>query len=67
MLEVRDGPIEIAPQLDGPLMVRGNMEIVASTGRMVARMQAARFCRCGHSNTKPFCDGAHAKVGFKST
>jgi CDGSH-type Zn-finger protein len=34
---------------------------------MVARMQAARFCRCGHSNTKPFCDGAHAKVGFKST
>jgi len=67
MLDVRDGPIEIAPQLDGPLMVRGNMEIIASTGRMVARMKAARFCRCGHSNTKPFCDGTHAKVGFKST
>ena len=67
MLEVRDGPIEIAPQLDGPLMVRGNMEIIASTGRMVARVKAARFCRCGHSNTKPFCDGTHAKVGFKST
>jgi CDGSH-type Zn-finger protein/uncharacterized Fe-S cluster protein YjdI len=66
MLAVRDGPIEIAPQLDGPLMVRGNMEIIASTGRMVARMQAARFCRCGHSNTKPFCDGTHAKIGFKS-
>ena len=27
MLAVRDGPIEITPQLDGPLMVRGNMEI----------------------------------------
>jgi CDGSH-type Zn-finger protein/uncharacterized Fe-S cluster protein YjdI len=67
MLAVRDGPIEIAPQLDGPLMVRGNMEIIASTGRMVARMTAARFCRCGHSNTKPFCDGTHAKIGFKST
>lgn len=67
MLEARDGPIEIAPQLDGPLMVRGNMEIIASTGRMVARMKAARFCRCGHSNTKPFCDGTHAKIGFKST
>jgi CDGSH-type Zn-finger protein/uncharacterized Fe-S cluster protein YjdI len=66
MLDVRDGAIEIAPQLDGPLMVRGNMEIIASTGRMVARMKAARLCRCGHSNTKPFCDGTHAKVGFKS-
>jgi CDGSH-type Zn-finger protein/uncharacterized Fe-S cluster protein YjdI len=67
MLVVRDGPIDIAPQLDGPLMVRGNMEIIASTGRVVARTTAARFCRCGHSNTKPFCDNTHAKVGFKST
>ena len=67
MLAVRDGPIEIAPQTDGPLMVRGNMEIISGTGRVVARMNAARLCRCGHSSTKPFCDGAHAKVGFKST
>jgi CDGSH-type Zn-finger protein/uncharacterized Fe-S cluster protein YjdI len=66
MLDVRDGPIEIAPTLDGPLMVRGNIEIISGTGRVVARMKAARLCRCGHSNTKPFCDGTHAKVGFKS-
>lgn len=66
MLDVRDGPIDITPQLDGPLMVRGNMEIVSGTGRMVARVAAARFCRCGHSQTKPFCDGSHAKVGFSS-
>ncbi|MDP4272230.1 MAG: CDGSH iron-sulfur domain-containing protein, partial [Bacteroidota bacterium] len=24
----------------------------------------AHFCRCGHSNNKPFCDGAHKKAGF---
>jgi len=66
MLEIRDGPIEITPTLDGPYMVRGNMEIISGTGRVVARQQAARLCRCGHSNTKPFCDGTHAKVGFKS-
>lgn len=66
-LAVRDGPIEIAPQLDGPLMVRGNMEFISGTGRMFARVTAARLCRCGHSNTKPFCDGTHAKIGFKST
>jgi CDGSH-type Zn-finger protein/uncharacterized Fe-S cluster protein YjdI len=67
MLDVRDGPIDIAPQTDGPLMVRGNIEIVSGTGRVVARMNAARFCRCGHSQNKPFCDGTHAKIGFKST
>ena len=66
MLAVRDGPIDIAPQVDGPLMVRGNMEIISGTGRVLARLPAARFCRCGHSNTKPFCDGTHAKIGFKS-
>lgn len=66
MLAVRDGPIEIAPQTDGPLMVRGNMEFVSGTGRMFARVTGARLCRCGGSQTKPFCDGTHAKIGFKS-
>ncbi|UPT63138.1 MAG: CDGSH iron-sulfur domain-containing protein [Hyphomonadaceae bacterium JAD_PAG50586_4] len=67
MLALRDGPLEVAPQLDGPLMVRGNLEIISGTGRMVARLQSAKLCRCGHSNTKPYCDGTHAKIGFKST
>ncbi|MEJ0058848.1 MAG: ferritin-like domain-containing protein, partial [Terricaulis sp.] len=67
MLAVRNGPLAIDPQIDGPLMVRGNLELMAGTGRMVARVETARLCRCGHSNTKPFCDGTHVKVGFKST
>ena len=66
MLEVRDGPLAIDPVTDGPLQVRGNLEITSGTGRVVARVQAARLCRCGASGNKPFCDGSHARVGFRS-
>jgi CDGSH-type Zn-finger protein/uncharacterized Fe-S cluster protein YjdI len=67
MLEVRDGPLHIDPELDGPLQVRGNLEITSGTGRVVARVQQARLCRCGGSSNKPFCDGTHARIGFRST
>jgi len=66
MLPVRDGPLEVDPQVDGPLQVRGNMEIISGTGRVVSRVTSARLCRCGASSSKPFCDGSHARVGFKS-
>ncbi len=66
MLPVRDGPLTIAPELDGPLLVRGNLEITSGTGRVVARLTKARLCRCGGSANKPFCDGTHATIGFKS-
>lgn len=66
MLAMRDGPVDVTPQQDGPLIVRGNLEIISGTGRVVARQQAAKLCRCGHSNTKPFCDGTHVMVGFQS-
>jgi CDGSH-type Zn-finger protein/uncharacterized Fe-S cluster protein YjdI len=66
MLAVRDGPLAIDPQIDGPLQVRGNLEITSGTGRVVARIVQAKLCRCGGSNTKPFCDGTHAKIGFKA-
>ena len=66
MLAVRDGPLAIDPQIDGPLKVRGNLEITAGTGRVVARVESAMLCRCGGSANKPFCDGTHAKNGFRS-
>jgi len=66
MLEVRNGPLTVEPQTDGPLQVRGNLEITSGTGRVVARVQQARLCRCGGSANKPFCDGTHARIGFTS-
>ena len=65
-LDERGGPLRIDPQLDGPLMISGNLEIMAGTGRGVERTQTCRLCRCGASQNKPFCDGSHARVGFRS-
>jgi CDGSH-type Zn-finger protein/uncharacterized Fe-S cluster protein YjdI len=66
MQPVRDGVLAIDPQTNGPLRVRGNLEIVSGTGRAVARVTSAYLCRCGGSANKPFCDGTHAKIGFTS-
>src|SRR6266853_581550 len=67
MLPVRDGVLAIDPQANGPLRVRGNLEIMSGTGRVVARVTSTYLCRCGGSANKPFCDGTHAKIGFQST
>ena len=66
MLTVRDGPLQLEPQVNGPLKVSGNLEITSGTGRVVARVTGAALCRCGGSQNKPFCDGTHAKIGFRS-
>ncbi|MGH8313728.1 MAG: ferritin-like domain-containing protein [Steroidobacterales bacterium] len=66
VLAARNGPLAIDPQVDGPLKVTGNLEITSGTGRMVTRVTQARLCRCGGSANKPFCDGTHSKIGFRS-
>ena len=59
-LSARDGPVQVRPQRNGPLDVEGNVEILSGTGRAIARLTEARRCRCGHPETKIFCDGSHA-------
>lgn len=63
-LAVRDGPLTIAPQKNGPLQIEGNLEICSGTGRTVDRLTRVRLCRCGGSRNKPFCDNTHARIGF---
>jgi CDGSH-type Zn-finger protein/uncharacterized Fe-S cluster protein YjdI len=62
----RGGRLQISPIPNGPLQLSGSVEICAGTGRTVLRTQAARLCRCGASENKPFCDGSHARIGFRS-
>ena len=65
-LAERGGPLTISPLANGPLQVSGNVEICSGTGRTVVRTESARLCRCGGSANKPFCDGSHARIGFRS-
>jgi CDGSH-type Zn-finger protein/uncharacterized Fe-S cluster protein YjdI len=66
-LKNRNGPLKIQRTPDGPLQISGNVEICAATGRVVLRTSSVTLCRCGHSKTKPICDGSHALVGFKDS
>jgi CDGSH-type Zn-finger protein/uncharacterized Fe-S cluster protein YjdI len=65
-LAVRNGPLTVTPQKDGSLQVEGNLEICSGTGRTIDRVEKTWLCRCGNSQNKPFCDGTHKKIGFKS-
>jgi CDGSH-type Zn-finger protein/uncharacterized Fe-S cluster protein YjdI len=65
-LAARGGVLDIRPQKNGPLVVRGNLELCAGTGRTIDRVTSARLCRCGGSANKPYCDGTHATNGFQS-
>jgi CDGSH-type Zn-finger protein len=55
--------VTITPLTNGPLSVVGTVGITQPDGTVEV---AARWelCRCGHSGSKPACDGSHARVGF---
>lgn len=61
-----DRAVRIQPTVDGPLVVHGAVELVTGTGKTISRAKGSALCRCGHSANKPFCDGSHARVGFKA-
>jgi CDGSH-type Zn-finger protein/uncharacterized Fe-S cluster protein YjdI len=63
-LAIRGGKLTVTQFQDGPIGVRGPLEICTGTGRTVLRTQRAALCRCGGSTNKPFCDGTHARIEF---
>ncbi|MGY4310933.1 CDGSH iron-sulfur domain-containing protein [Bradyrhizobium sp. JR3.5] len=66
---------------NGPYMVTGDIPLAKQTimtnaedgseawqeGPAVAHRETYALCRCGASQTKPFCDGSHLKIGFVGT
>ncbi|MEX0958967.1 MAG: CDGSH iron-sulfur domain-containing protein [Burkholderiales bacterium] len=57
-------PNVVQPQVDGPLKVEGEIEILAADGSLLKKAAQAWLCRCGRSSNKPFCDGSHKQAGF---
>jgi CDGSH-type Zn-finger protein len=53
---------------NGPLRIEGDVTVVDATGKEfgLGGRTAVGFCRCGHSQNKPFCDGSHNRAGFQS-
>jgi CDGSH-type Zn-finger protein len=66
---------------DGPYLVTGSVPLSKQTivtddeRGSEAWLESTHFklqksyalCRCGHSKTKPYCDGTHTKAGFDGT
>lgn len=43
----------------------GSNFVLNGEERVLERPKLA-LCRCGHSESKPFCDGSHKRVGFEA-
>ncbi|NCA68694.1 MAG: hypothetical protein EOM91_01100 [Sphingobacteriia bacterium] len=65
-LQSTGGSLKVEMRPDGPLVLTGNLTMRAGSGRVAWQGDKAFLCRCGASKNKPFCDGAHKQIGFKS-
>lgn len=50
---------------DGPLVFQGTFQLRDAAGKS-SPLRRRALCRCGGSAEKPFCDGSHARIGFKT-
>ena len=54
----------VEPLPNGPLLIYGNLRVKNASGHEEQKNKVTAFCRCGASNSKPYCDGSHVKVNF---
>jgi CDGSH iron-sulfur domain-containing protein 3 len=53
---------------NGPYLIDGPADVLDAAGRAfdVGTRPKIALCRCGHSASKPFCDGKHKSSGFQA-
>ena len=66
------GPQEPVPEVtrirtvpNGPLYVRGEIELTTESGETIRRDTRVALCRCGQSQNKPFFDNTHRLIGCR--
>ena len=74
-------PIQVTVTTNGPYLVVGDIPLATQTviadgdggsedweeGPPIDHPASYALCRCGMSQSKPFCDGSHKTVGFDGT
>jgi CDGSH-type Zn-finger protein len=60
--------MKITCRNNGPFRIEGAFTLLDQEGNVfdLAGRTTISLCRCGASENKPFCDGAHKTAGFQS-
>ena len=60
--------VTIKARRNGPYKVEGPVRVIDADGNAFVLPEGSSIvlCRCGHSQSKPFCDSSHKRVGFVS-
>jgi len=60
--------VTIKARANGPYKVEGPVRVIDAEGIgfVLPAGSGIVLCRCGPSQTKPFCDASHKRVGFVS-
>ena len=56
--------VTIEVMKDGPFIVKDLLKLQNAHGEDLPGEPKVALCRCGASANKPYCDGAHVKIGF---
>lgn len=58
-------PVSVKVMTDGPIVLKGDFTFSYNGVKKEVRDGILSICRCGASDHKPFCDGAHRKIGYE--
>lgn len=63
--EPLESPTKVQARPNGPLFVRGDIQMIDAEGNVTRQATRIALCRCGQSSNKPYCDLSHRAAGFK--
>ena len=63
--ETPDVPTTLTPIRNGPLYVRGDLEVRDLDGNPLRRDTRMSLCRCGHAQQMPLCDNTCRSINWQ--